>query len=135
MSLLSPSRCRREEERTLPLINIVFLLLIFFMIAGQIDGFDPFDVTPPASSRQDPLDDSEIVIHVAADGRIALDGQEVSSDGLPDAVTARRADRPDAMVVMKADGQLAAATMVTLMEALHAAGVARVTLIAVAAPS
>ena len=37
-----------EDERILPLINVVFLLLIFFMLAGRLAVSDPFaaDVSP-----------------------------------------------------------------------------------------
>jgi len=40
------------EERVLPLINVVFLLLIFFMLAGSLSVTEPFDIEPPASQSQ-----------------------------------------------------------------------------------
>ena len=45
-----PPRPRNEDERILPLINVVFLLLIFFMLAGRLSASDPFQVEPPRSS-------------------------------------------------------------------------------------
>lgn len=131
MRLTVPRR-RSDDERTLPLINIVFLLLIFFMIAGRIDGGDPFDVEPPSTDRADAAESVEMVIHLAADGRVALDGQEVPMPLLVEAVAAEWSDASAARLVIKADGRLAATEVVATMEALHAVGVARVTLIAAA---
>ena len=36
-----PRSGRSEDDRILPLINVVFLLLIFFMLAGKLSASDP----------------------------------------------------------------------------------------------
>ena len=47
---INPPRAQRpSEENVLPLINIVFLLLIFFMIAGALSVTAPFELDPPAA--------------------------------------------------------------------------------------
>lgn len=40
---------QRMDDNMIPLINVVFLMLIFFMIAGQIEKADPINVLPPSS--------------------------------------------------------------------------------------
>lgn len=40
----------RDDSGVIPLINVVFLLLVFFMIAGQIQPTDPVALEPPQSS-------------------------------------------------------------------------------------
>ena len=42
-----PKRPRSTEDNILPLINVVFLLLIFFMLAGVLTQSPPFSLTPP----------------------------------------------------------------------------------------
>ena len=45
-------RENRDEEGVIPLINVVFLMLIFFMMAGQIQKSDPVSIVPPQSINQ-----------------------------------------------------------------------------------
>lgn len=58
-----------QDDNLIPLINIVFLMLIFFMVAGHISESDPIKVQAPSSisDKQDKLE--PMVIVVAADGR------------------------------------------------------------------
>ncbi|EKE73496.1 ExbD/TolR family protein [Celeribacter baekdonensis] len=46
MNLSAPPR-KRVTTGLLPMINVVFLLLIFFLIAGEMQRPEPFDITPP----------------------------------------------------------------------------------------
>ena len=45
------ARPRRPRESAVPMINIVFLLLIFFLMTATIAPPAPFAVTPPAAER------------------------------------------------------------------------------------
>lgn len=67
---MSPS----EGENVLPLINVVFLLLVFFMVAGALERADIYDVEPPQSASEAETDAGENVLLMASDGRLALDG-------------------------------------------------------------
>ncbi|HBS14056.1 MAG TPA: biopolymer transporter ExbD, partial [Alcanivorax sp.] len=54
MNLESPDSGRRPPlEPVLPLINVVFLLLIFFMVAGQLAPRPEGDVEAPDSASAD----------------------------------------------------------------------------------
>ena len=50
-----PPRPRNDEERILPLVNVVLLLLIFFMLAGRLAASDPFEIAPPRSASPKPV--------------------------------------------------------------------------------
>ena len=39
-----------QEENVIPMINIIFLLLLYFMIVGNLQP--DYDIVPPASTRQ-----------------------------------------------------------------------------------
>ena len=73
-----PRRQASDDDRIMPLINVVFLLLIFFMLAGQLSASDPFEITPPESISTAESGDEEMLILVAEDGRLALNGKAVS---------------------------------------------------------
>jgi biopolymer transport protein ExbD len=133
-----------SEERILPLINVVFLLLIFFMLAGHLAASDLFRVDPPrseaaAEETAEAQPPAEVVLLFAADGHLAVDGAPIDRDDLAAAMSRRLAESPQAKVVLKADGGAEASAVVALMESLRDAGVTDLQLYAqspdMAAPS
>ncbi len=125
MRRLSRSRPRRrdEDERVLPLVNIVFLLLIFFMVAGRLAATDPFTVEPARSAAEGEAPPEPPLILLAADGRLALDGTEMDETALIEAVAARIVAGGQTAAQLKADGGAEAAALVSLLSKLKAAGV------------
>ncbi|MFP4603616.1 MAG: ExbD/TolR family protein, partial [Halochromatium sp.] len=74
-------RPRSEQESSLiPLINIVFLLLIFFMVVGTITAPDAFPVDPPVSQQSRAEEADALQLLIDAEGRIALDGEVLAPD-------------------------------------------------------
>jgi biopolymer transport protein ExbD len=118
---------RQDRETLIPLINVVFLLLIFFMLAGRLTQQPPFDWTPPDSRSDRAPGDSVVVVHVAPEGRIAVAGREVALDGLRNAVRAAVADRPGP-VHLRADRDVEANHVIGVLERLRAAGLESVRL-------
>ncbi len=125
MRRLSQSRPQRrdEDERILPLVNIVFLLLIFFMVAGRLAATDPFPVEPALSAAEGEAPPEPPLILIAADGRLALDGAEMEEAALIEAVAARIASGGAAEARLKADGGAEAAALVALLAKLKTVGV------------
>ncbi len=77
---------RRSKARLnlVPLINIIFLLLIFFMFAGSIEPPDPFVVELPSTTHAEPPEPlyETIILHIGADGQLALNGRPVTQEAL-----------------------------------------------------
>jgi biopolymer transport protein ExbD len=125
-----------SEAGILPLINVVFLLLIFFMLAGRLTQAAPFSVEPPvsqeaaAAERPTPEAPREAAVLVAADGRLALNGRPLEPAALKAALAAQLAAHPNLPVSLKADGDAEAAAVVAVMETLRDAGVRRLQLFA-----
>lgn len=115
-----------EGENVLPLINVVFLLLVFFMVAGALERADLYGVEPPQAAVEAEAEALENVLLMATDGRLALDGAPVERADLADAL----AGREGAPLKLKADAGAEALDVVALLEDLRAAGVERVTLLA-----
>lgn len=111
-------RTRAEREPTIALINIVFLMLIFFLVAGTVAR--PLDkdlrlVRTADLAGAAPAD--ALVLH--ADGRMTYEGAVVTSatafvDSLPEPARAS--------VRIIPDRDLPAATLVAQGRALRAAG-------------
>jgi biopolymer transport protein ExbD len=122
-----------DDERILPLINVVFLLLIFFMLAGRLAVSDPFKVDPALSASEGPVTAPDILVLVGADGRLALDDAIKDEAGLKAAVAERmskeKAAGPSPRVRLKADGRAPATRVVAVMELLRSAGVQKINLL------
>ena len=71
MNLFSQQKVTKRsatiDESMVPAINIVFLLLIFFMIAGKIEA-QKQPLTIPSSSSESELVTSEVEIQISVDG-------------------------------------------------------------------
>jgi biopolymer transport protein ExbD len=120
---------KEEPDTVLPLINVVFLLLIFFIMTGALTAVDYFNVNPPSSSSeiQGSLDDT--IILVGSDGRIAIGNKEMDGADMQLAILDRLAANSGAVVRIKADGRVDAARVVEIMELIEAVGVGRVLLL------
>ncbi|GJL90018.1 MAG: hypothetical protein DHS20C03_37270 [Minwuia thermotolerans] len=123
------NRPRSDDDRILPLINIVFLLLIFFMVAGHLSATDPFAITPPRSDTETAPDMDTHLILVDRQGKLALDGLPLTEAALIEAFGSSPMDT----VRIKADGAVDAVTVIALMERLRAAGLAELQLLTVPA--
>nr|VFJ73469.1 MAG: outer membrane transport energization protein ExbD [Candidatus Kentron sp. FW] len=117
------TRIDDSEARILPLINVVFLLLIFFMVAGSLSVTEPFHVEPPQSASGDAGEQDVLRILLGFDGQLALDGEVVDEKTLLALIKERLASEPKPGVQLKADGRIAGNRIVLLTEDLRAAGV------------
>ncbi|MEQ8798979.1 MAG: biopolymer transporter ExbD [Salinisphaeraceae bacterium] len=128
MLLPLPQRRRDTEENILPLINIVFLLLIFFMVAGALHTRAPFEVEPPGTEHADDSNPDNQVLAISADGELALGGEALERPAL----TARLREREgDTLLQVKADSGLPAAALTDLLGEIRAAGIPRIRLLTV----
>jgi biopolymer transport protein ExbD len=113
------------REPTIALINIVFLMLIFFLVAGTLAAPLDKDLRLVRTAEMDgtPLADA-LVLH--ADGRMTHRGAPITSvsgfiDALPEEMRAR--------VRVIPDRDLPAKTLITQSHNLRAAGVQSVVIV------
>lgn len=86
------------------LIDVVFLLLIFFMIASTFAKvITKLDIQLPKSRAVVPQEKEETIIEIAVDGRLALNGKDVTIEELDEQLADIGNKNPDQVVVIKAD--------------------------------
>ncbi|MBB1335602.1 MULTISPECIES: ExbD/TolR family protein [unclassified Pseudoalteromonas] len=119
----------QTEERILPLINLVFLLLIFFMIAGSLSATEPFDITPPTSSSETAKDAETIVVLMNKKGHFALDNQPLSEPDLLAKITDIIKRSPNTVITIKADADLFGNHLVSFTHGLYSIGVKKLQLL------
>lgn len=125
-SLHTDSPRRPDIEPVLPLINVVFLLLIFFMVAGRLAPGLPADVTPPASAAAIDPSDEPIQLVVDAEGQLFWQDLPMAIADLPDRLDGVRKDRP---LHLLTDGEMPIALLRPALEALRNAGITDVQLV------
>lgn len=120
---------RGPEENLIPLINIVFLILIFFLVASTLRSFDPAGLDLPRAQAEAGADHRANVLIAYADGRLTLAGKDIG----PDALAARLADfvqaEPDLPLLIAPDRALPADRLVEIAQQAQAVGIAQVKLI------
>jgi len=129
MRINRPRQAPKGDDAMLPLINIVFLLLIFFMVAGQLSGSDPFEVIAPHSSSEGlPQADAPIML-LGRNGELALDGAVIEPASLGTKLQELEEQGRLGLLRLRADAQMDTPEVVAVMELLRNHGVERVHLI------
>lgn len=126
---LQVATSRWDDLRILPMINVVFLLLIFLMLVGTVSAPDLLPVQPPASAAGEPVPEPGQPLLLSGDGRLAFGGELLDERALSLRVGLWRVQNPGLALQLKADANVAAAQVVRVLEQLRAAGAAKVVLI------
>ncbi len=127
MRIEVPGR-RPPGIRLAPLIDVVFILLVFFMLASSFMDWRGFDLgLPPADAPADP-DVDPVVVEVTASGGYQLDGRTVQPGALADAVTGARGSGGERPVVVRASGDASVQATLRALDRLHAGGIQAATL-------
>ena len=96
---VEPGR-RRPLISLTPLIDVVFILLIFFMLASSFLDWRAIDLTAPGHAGASPSMDGALLVEVRPEG-LRLGGQRVSLASLTGKVRARLAQQPNQKVLVK----------------------------------
>lgn len=127
-------RLNRKEEPDLnltPLIDVVFLLLIFFMVSTTFDREAELKIQLPEAAgeeREQPSDPVEITID--AEGRYFVNRQEVLNtklETLKQAIAKSVADRRDPPLIISADARTPHQAVIRAMDATRQLGIVHIT--------
>lgn len=121
----SPEPRRPQAESIVPMINVVFLLLVFFLMTSRLAPPEPVEVEPPVSAQDSQAEEAP-VLYLSAEGEVAIEDLRG-----PEAVAelARRAEGSDAPPLLRADAGAEAAKVARVLKDLAAAGLSDVALV------
>ncbi|PLS22599.1 ExbD/TolR family protein [Neptunicoccus cionae] len=122
----APPPKRRTGESIVPMINVVFLLLIFFLMTSEIKPPEPFEVTLPSADRLG-VPDSELTLHISKDALVRFEDFEGET------AWARLGGRmePAATVKLRIDADLPAPELAKVLRRLAPVGAGSVEIVAV----
>jgi biopolymer transport protein ExbD len=128
MKLLRRDR-RVPQETIIALIDVVFFLLVFFMIVGRMDATSPFEILPPMSTAGTDLPGGGIMLALGQNGQIAVDGSAFERSAIVDFVQGKLADQPDLQIRLNAHRDAPLREVLPLVSELEAAGATNIVLV------
>jgi biopolymer transport protein ExbD len=105
------------------LIDVLFLLLIFFMISTTFLSQPAIQLELPKAKHAEEVRQTPLVVHVDRDGRVFLNDEPIELPLLGEALRRRMAGDLEKSVVLKADSRVMHGKVVEVMDILKGAGV------------
>ena len=133
MKLERPPR-RAQPETIIALIDVVFFLLVFFMLIGRMDATAPFAVAPPVAGHGTDMPGGGATVAVSVGGALALDGRTMDAESLTAALADRIAAAPNLLVRINADGAAPLREVLPLAARIEALGAREVVLVVTPEP-
>ena len=113
-----------------PLVDMVFLLLIFFVVTTSFVKETGIDVQRSTAATAERKERGNIMIGVSADGLIYMEGKRIDVRSVRALVERALAEDPESGVVIVADKDSNTGTVVQAMDQCRLAGAANVSLAA-----
>ena len=118
---------RKARIEIIPMIDTVFFLLVFFMIASlSMAAYHGMPVNLPKAATGRPTRDDTAAITLSRDGRTYLDHEAIAPTALSPRLRSMVTANPGLVVVINADGEVLHHRVVEAVDAARAAGAARV---------
>ncbi len=130
---LRPDRSdERVDVNLTPLIDVVFLLLIFFMVSTTFDRHAKLKVElPEASAKTEQQLEEPVVLSIDAKGNYFIDDRQVVNtqlETLKIALQKTIADKKDVSLVLRADANTPHQSVVRAMDAASQLGLTRLSI-------
>ncbi len=122
-----PSLQAGKPEITMaPLIDVVFLLLIFFMVTTVFPENRGFVIEKPESKHSEPLVMKKIVFTVTEKGAVAFEDGQVTVDDVERLVREQLTTAPDTAVLLRVDRHATTDILIRVMDACKIGGARQV---------
>jgi len=130
MQFMPARRGRGALINITSLIDVMFLLLIFFMVTSTFQDQPAIDLSLPRSSSAEDTVVAPTVVYLTRDGQLFLDSQPVAQDQLADRLRQLQAATGEDRIVLRADEHAEHGAVVALIDLIKESGFRRVSLAA-----
>lgn len=113
-----------------PLVDIVFILLIFFIVTTSFVKTSGVEVNRATASSANPQERTNIIVAVRSDGTVWVDGREIPIEGVRAEIERLHARNPKGAVVIDADKRALTGKTIQVLDQVRSAGVSNVALAA-----
>lgn len=125
---------RKEEDESqidmTPMLDVVFIMLIFFIVTASFVNESGLDVNRPPTSDEPPPDNenTNIVFRVSESNELTLEGRRIDVRSVRANVERMHAEKPEAKVVVSAHPKSKTELFVLISDQAREAGVYDVSL-------
>ena len=129
-------RRRRQQEveesevNLTPMLDVVFIMLIFFIVTASFVKEAGIDVSRPPAATAERKERGNILIAITENDQIWMDRRQVDPRALRANIERLHAENPQGSVVIQADKNSKNGLLVMVMDAARLAGVSNVALAA-----
>jgi biopolymer transport protein ExbD len=117
-----PQADEAELDMT-PMLDIVFIMLIFFIVTTSFVREAGVTVDTPQAETASPQENANIFIAITAEGEVWIDRRPVDPRSVRAIVARLHADRPEGSVIIQADEAAVTRVLVDVMDQVRLAGV------------
>ena len=131
--MLNITAARKAKKRSIelnmaPLIDMVFILLIFFLVTTSFVKETGVDINRPVASTAVSKEKANILIGITKDDRIFMDRREIDIRAVRANVERALAENPEGVVIVVADRESRTGIAVNVMDECKLAGCKNVSL-------
>ncbi|AUI85077.1 biopolymer transporter ExbD [Vibrio azureus] len=113
-----------------PMLDIVFIMLIFFIVTTSFVKEAGLEVNRPTASSAQTVKKGNIMVAIGAAGDVWVDKRRIETDAVRANIERLRAESPDGAVVIQADTEANAGVVVKVMDQIKMAGVESISIAA-----
>ena len=106
-----------------PMLDIVFIMLIFFIVTTSFVKESGITVSTPQADTAAPQESANIFIAITANGEVWIDRRPVDPRSVRAIVARLHADNPEGSVIIQSDGEASTRMLVEVMDQVRLAGV------------
>ena len=117
-----------SEVDMTPMLDIVFIMLIFFIVTASFTRETGIEVNRPDASTAESKESASILVAVNNNGEIWIDKRRIDVRSVRANIERLRAENPEGAVVIQADEKATADVIIKVMDAAREAGVENVSL-------
>ena len=122
-----PRRRRSSEDESdinlTPMLDVVFIMLIFFIVTATFIKQAGIDVTRPDASAVEPKPLVSVLIAIGSNGEIWIDNNNVDAAGVRAHIERLRAENPKGGVVIQADQEATYEKLKAVLDAARSLGI------------
>ena len=120
---------KNVEINIAPLIDIVFLLLIFFMLATEFSDFKTIDMTTPIVRELDIKNDEPLLVELSSEGQIKINKILINYSNLEKQIKNFKKNQSDPQVMILTPEETEINILIKVMDAIRLSGVDNIALI------
>ncbi len=118
------------EINITPMLDVVFIMLIFFIVTTSFVKETGVDISRPSNSNAKQVKKGNILVAIKDDGAIWINKQEVDLRAVRSRVEKMHAENPEASAVIIADRGSRTGDLVQVMDQIKSAGVESISIAA-----